>query len=332
MLALVLGLQAFTSGGQPAEGILVEGKHSLEVASDRSRISLLIRGLGPSAQAATTSLAAANAAVAGLLAESAVANDSLFDAASAPIPSQDTRSNATTWSLIRELRFTLPAANTAALIAKLEQLEAVSITAVEIDFSDRVNLERKAIEAATADAARKATVAARQLGFALGAVREVRVLPKELRGPASLRIDVTIDVRYALVPATTRSEILAIAGARPSSTPARQAAPQDQQAAQQTRQTASPDDDSSAALTVEVIAATYDASGRGRFTTSTGTSWRETVPTPAEQRLKNGRKYTGTITLGVFGGYRMQLNGVPRILKVEPVERPASSVAPRSDP
>jgi hypothetical protein len=48
--------------------------------------------------------------------------------------------------------------------------------------------------------------------------------------------------------------------------------------------------------------------------------WREVVPAPADQRLRPGRRYRGTITLGIFSGYRMQLEGVPRILKVEPAE------------
>jgi hypothetical protein len=86
--------------------------------------------------------------------------------------------------------------------------------------------------------------------------------------------------------------------------------------AQPSRDTTSPQP-----LEVEIVSAVYDSTGRGRFTTATGTVWREVVPAPSDQRLKPARRYRGTITLGVISGYRMQLDGVPRILKVAPVGR-----------
>ena len=75
-------------------------------------------------------------------------------------------------------------------------------------------------------------------------------------------------------------------------------------------------------IEVELTAVRYDADGRGVFTTSTGTVWRETVTSPTRSRLDPRRTYKGIITSGLMGGFRLNLEGVIRELKVEPIRTP----------
>ena len=75
-------------------------------------------------------------------------------------------------------------------------------------------------------------------------------------------------------------------------------------------------------IEVELTAVRYDADGKGVFTTSTGTVWRETVTSPVRSRLDSRRTYKGVITSGLMGGFRLNIEGVVRELKVEPVRAP----------
>ncbi len=72
-------------------------------------------------------------------------------------------------------------------------------------------------------------------------------------------------------------------------------------------------------IEVELTTVRYDSEGRGIFTTSSGTVWRETVPSPARSRLDPRRTYQGVITTGLIGGFRLNIDGVTRELKVEPI-------------
>lgn len=72
-------------------------------------------------------------------------------------------------------------------------------------------------------------------------------------------------------------------------------------------------------IEVELTAVRYDADGKGVFTTSTGTVWRETVTSPVRSRLDSRRTYKGVITSGLMGGFRLNVEGVVRELKVEPI-------------
>lgn len=75
-------------------------------------------------------------------------------------------------------------------------------------------------------------------------------------------------------------------------------------------------------IEVELSAIRYDADGKGVFTTSTGTVWRETVASPVRSRLDSRRAYKGVITSGLMGGFRLNIEGVVRELKVEPIRAP----------
>lgn len=75
-------------------------------------------------------------------------------------------------------------------------------------------------------------------------------------------------------------------------------------------------------IEVELTTVRYDSEGRGIFTTSSGTVWRETVPSPARSRLDPRRTYQGVITTGLIGGFRLNIDGITRELKVEPIRTP----------
>lgn len=75
-------------------------------------------------------------------------------------------------------------------------------------------------------------------------------------------------------------------------------------------------------LEVELIGIRYDGEGKGVFTTATGTVWRETVASPTRSRLDPRRTYKGVITSGLIGGFRLNVEGIVRELKVEPIRSP----------
>ena len=75
-------------------------------------------------------------------------------------------------------------------------------------------------------------------------------------------------------------------------------------------------------IAVELTAVRYDADGKGVFTTANGTVWRETVAAPTRSRLDARRTYKGVITSGLMGGFRLNVEGVVRELKVEPIRIP----------
>lgn len=72
--------------------------------------------------------------------------------------------------------------------------------------------------------------------------------------------------------------------------------------------------------TVQIVSVTYDARGRGVFRTADGQVWRETEITPEHMRPSTQGQYTGRIEKAALGGYRLYIEGVRRMLKVERLE------------
>ena len=310
---------------QPIEGITAEGFYRLESPADLALIQLTIIGRSESPVGAERVLQSHAAQAVSVLREHGLIDGSLRETDRAILPdpagsgwratrdlqaslrrttSPDTAANAGT-NAGADARTDAPADALAKALQQLHSLAFLTIERVAPASSQLDSAQSTAIERATAEARRKAEVAARELGFALGPVREVRVndtaapAGSEASPTALVSVEAKVVARFALVPATTQTEVLAIAAAKENKRPAEPLA--------------------ASALTIEIVAAIYDSTGRGRFTTAAGTVWREVVPVPAQQRLKSGRTYRGTISPGIFGGYRMELAGIPRILKVEPV-------------
>lgn len=288
----------------PVEGIAVQGSEVITAAADRFSVTVLATATAQTTAEAEAALETSTRDVLARLSAAAptigTAPEPVKIAALPPQRSADGR----VWIAKRELRATVASGPAQSLLPALAAQQGVTVETVTATHGDLDGLRRTAIERATAAAQARGETAARGLGFALGAVRDVVVKTDERRSETMVDIEARVDVRYALAPATSRTEVLAIAAAAstaamPVPTARDAAAPQP--------------------LEVEIVSAVYDATGRGRFTTATGTVWREVVPAPTDQRLKPARRYRGTVTLGVISGYRMQLEGVPRILKVAPV-------------
>lgn len=305
----------------PGEGISVQGVEVVSAPADRVAVSLTLNAVGRTAEEASQTLDTAGRGTLSRLASAAPAGGA------APAPPQmadlpPTRSaDGGSWSAAREIRATLARDPAQSLLPALAAQPGVTVRSVTPVHGDLDGLRRAAIERATASAQARGDAAARGLGFVLGAVRDVAVKTEERYSAAMVDVEARVDIRYALTPATTRAEVLAIAAAAqttPSATPTAIASASAGVPGETV--TAPRQDPAPQPLEVEVVAAVYDATGRGRFTTATGTVWREVVPAPADQRLRPGRRYRGTITLGIFSGYRMQLEGVPRILKVAPAD------------
>jgi hypothetical protein len=73
-------------------------------------------------------------------------------------------------------------------------------------------------------------------------------------------------------------------------------------------------------VTVRILSTSYGQSGLGVFRMEDGQVWRETEQTPERQRLDPAKQYTARIQPGKVGGYRMYVDGVRRMLKVERVQ------------
>jgi hypothetical protein len=68
---------------------------------------------------------------------------------------------------------------------------------------------------------------------------------------------------------------------------------------------------------VRIVAVRYTASGLGLFSMADGQVWLETVATPERHHLEPGREYAARIERGKLGGYRMYVDGVKWMHKVE---------------
>lgn len=73
------------------------------------------------------------------------------------------------------------------------------------------------------------------------------------------------------------------------------------------------------AVDVQIVSLAYNSEGRGVFDMADGQQWRETERAPVRERLKVDRQYTARIQRGTVGGYRMYVDGVRRMIKVERV-------------
>lgn len=71
---------------------------------------------------------------------------------------------------------------------------------------------------------------------------------------------------------------------------------------------------------IRIVSASYGAKGLGTFRMEDGQVWRETERTPERNRIAPDRQYTGRIVRGAVGGYRMYLDGVKWMYKVERVQ------------
>ena len=70
-------------------------------------------------------------------------------------------------------------------------------------------------------------------------------------------------------------------------------------------------------VAVRIVSTTYGPDGRGTFRMADGQVWRETEKTPERQRLKVDHEYAAHIERGSFGGYRMYVDGVRRMIKLQ---------------
>ena len=70
-------------------------------------------------------------------------------------------------------------------------------------------------------------------------------------------------------------------------------------------------------VAVRIVSVKYNAAGLGVFRLSDGQVWRETVATPARHQLDAGREYAARIERGKVGGYRLYIDGVKWMFKVE---------------
>ena len=73
-------------------------------------------------------------------------------------------------------------------------------------------------------------------------------------------------------------------------------------------------------ITVQISEIVYTRTGRTLFFTEDGQIWRETDSQPVGRRLSTKKQYLAEITQSMFGGYRMDIDGVRRIIKVERLE------------
>ncbi len=71
------------------------------------------------------------------------------------------------------------------------------------------------------------------------------------------------------------------------------------------------------ALSVSIVAVRYNSAGLGVFKFEDGQIWRETEESPQHLRLKPDQHYPAVIERGKVGGYRLQVEGIKRMLKIE---------------
>lgn len=67
---------------------------------------------------------------------------------------------------------------------------------------------------------------------------------------------------------------------------------------------------------VEIENVTYGYDGVGLFRMKDGQVWKARESTPREQRLEPGRSYAARIERGALGGYKMYVEGAPRMIRV----------------
>lgn len=70
-------------------------------------------------------------------------------------------------------------------------------------------------------------------------------------------------------------------------------------------------------MPVRIVSARYTAEGLGIFTMADGQVWRETTPSVKRYQLKPGREYPGRIETSKIGGYRLYIEDIRWMYKVE---------------
>lgn len=73
-------------------------------------------------------------------------------------------------------------------------------------------------------------------------------------------------------------------------------------------------------IKVEIVSVSYDGRQRGVFHTAGGQVWRETDTAESRPRLSASKQYSARIVRGSFGGYRMYVDGIRWMYKVERLE------------
>ncbi len=68
---------------------------------------------------------------------------------------------------------------------------------------------------------------------------------------------------------------------------------------------------------VRIVEVRYNVAGLGVFRMADGQVWQETVATPARLHLHPGKEYDAVIERGALGGYRMHVDGVRWLHKIE---------------
>lgn len=71
---------------------------------------------------------------------------------------------------------------------------------------------------------------------------------------------------------------------------------------------------------VRIVSVAYDARGFGTFRTADGQVWRETEAGKRKPRLSDQDQYAARIEHGRVGGYRMYVDGIKWMFKVERLE------------
>ena len=73
-------------------------------------------------------------------------------------------------------------------------------------------------------------------------------------------------------------------------------------------------------IAVQIANATYGFDGMGVFRMTDGQVWKATQSTPREQRLNPDKTYAARIERGNLGGYKMYVEGAPRMIRVVRVQ------------
>jgi hypothetical protein len=144
------------------------------------------------------------------------------------------------------------------------------------------------------------------------ALRAVGAAPATARTPAPVSSAVAAPAQVAPVAAAPVTAGAAIATATAATAPQPTGLGAEQAKARQRPSDALPEQ-----VDVRIVSARYDAAGLGVFTMADGQVWRETVETPARHHLDPGREYAARIERGSIGGYRMYVDGVKWMHKVE---------------
>lgn len=71
---------------------------------------------------------------------------------------------------------------------------------------------------------------------------------------------------------------------------------------------------------IQIVSVEYDARGRGTLRTAEGQVWRETELIDRRPRLSTTQEYKARIERGMLGGYRLYVDGVRWMYKVERLE------------